>query len=137
MIKKIMTDQEALDMLRSLEEYIIQSDPVVVVRTPSEIVFTPDGGIRRGQQVLIWKHGSWLVESLSVPTCTLCVLLPCTRSDLRAGDVAFMANKPEPNFSSLGHYYVILNNTEAVHWDDEEVRIINYTFNHHYKVEIE
>ena len=137
MAKKLMTDQEAFVMLKALEEYIIQTDPIVVIRTPSEIVFTPDGGIRRDDQVLVWGRGTWTVEHVGPHTCSCCPLIECDWKNLSIGDIAFMSNYAVPNFFSLSNYYIILNSKEVVHWDDKEVRIVTRSFNYHYKVEIE
>lgn len=137
MIKKIKTDQEAVDMLKALEHYI-SNDPTdnVNIRTPAEIVFTPDNGIVNRNQVLRWSRETWIVGHLAPYTHSVCLLTPCERNDLKPGDVVFMANNDKPDFFSLSNYYVILNDRDAVHWETDEVRIIDYSFNDHYRVEI-
>jgi len=41
-----------------------------------------------------------------------CKLTPCDREDLKAGDLAYRANKSDPNFLSVSGYSIILHSEE-------------------------
>ena len=45
-----------------------------------------------------------------------CKLTPCSRSELKAGDVAFRTDYQNNQFASLYLYCVIINDTECVFW---------------------
>ena len=139
----IKTNQEALDMLNALKQYLVHGD-IINIRTPLSIKFAPkctfySAGITRNKQVIQYHISDyiWEVNRLLVETQHQCLLTSCERNDLEHGDIAYMTDENEPDFEDLDDYYIILSGDEAVHWMGRgNVALSKKEFNYIYRVEI-
>lgn len=133
---EIKTDTEALDMLQALKQYLSHGDPIGL-KTPKNLEFSMNGGIRFNMQMLHYSNGTWLVGHLNHPMYCKCGLTLCERNDLKPGDVAFMTDENSPDFADLEDYYIILNSHGSVHWSSKgNVIVCNSNFNKIFRVEI-
>lgn len=141
----IASTAQVLDMLEDIKKYLyVQSKKqdaghtsLNLFRSPPGIEFSKEGGLRFQDKMLYWKDVMWQVSPLHHNRYSTCKLTPCTRSDLRPGDIAYMSLHKEHDFCCLGDYYIIISGDEAVHWEGSgnvTISIVNFDYN--YRVEI-
>ena len=65
---------------------------------------------------------------------TPCKLTPCSRSDLKVGDVAYMTDQIV-DFDRLCRYCLILPDNDYVRWSNKSATVDRCLWNYHWKVE--
>lgn len=90
--------------------------PIIKVPDNIKIEWCPDyKGIQFGGQCL-WKNNNedfYRVKPSYHLCVTPCQLIPCKREDLKAGDIAFISDYEDPDFTQIGHYAIFTEDDTA------------------------
>jgi len=100
-----------------VKEVVFEPKKQVFPRVPENIKIMKDCdilGIKFGsEQVLCYDGGVWNVNSINgFWNVVICELVPCERSDLKAGDIGFKWNATDVNtadFTYLNNYRIVLD----------------------------
>ena len=138
-----MNKQEALKQIEELKAYIERLDK------NQEIILVPDNikiekvgcgdrlAIRfaNNQQILcLGEYGFYSVIMTDERNLIKCKIIPCLRSDLKAGDTAYYTDDDDTTFDDLTNYCKILDDKRYVSIDHEDVCVYISPYDYWYKV---
>ena len=147
-MEQIQSMAHVLDLLDSIKKYLYvhsreQDATSGIIKSGGGIVFClSDGRISAGivfqrRKLYLDVLRKWGVKATTLATCTECQLTLCERNDLKEGEIAFMTDDDECDYSNLKDYYIIMDGVKAVHWGDMGyVEITVSIFRYHYRVEV-